>query len=119
MHSSKVISIAGRIGYRPTKQTTLRKLSHELQATRKKALRPMLISWLRRRKESAELVREDADNFISSFGDQAYYEARDRARRDKATIDGNRPPGHWTRVKLEIAKRQGIEIGHSGFDGRG
>ena len=45
------------------------------------------------------LVCEDADNFISSFGDQAYYEARDRAQRDKVTIDGNRPSGHCPRCK--------------------
>lgn len=76
----------------------------------------MLINWLKRRKELARLIRDDADKLISSFGDRAYYEARDRAQRGKATLDGNRPSGHWARVKLEIARRQGIEIGRSGAD---
>jgi hypothetical protein len=37
------------------------------------------------RRASPRPYHEDADNFISSFGDQAYYKARDRAQRDKAT----------------------------------
>jgi hypothetical protein len=63
------------------------------------------------------LVQADADSLIVRFGDQAYFEARDRAQRS-AMIDGDRPEMHWTRVKLEIAKRQGIEIGRSGADKR-
>jgi hypothetical protein len=74
----------------------------------------MLINWLKRRKELARLIRDDADNLISSFGDRAYYEARDRAQRDKAALDGNRPSGHGTRVKLKIARRQ-----RGGADWRG
>jgi hypothetical protein len=62
-------------------------------------------------------VGADADSLIARFGDQAYFEARYRAQRS-AAIEGNRPKGHWTRVKLEIAKRQAIEIGRSGADWR-
>lgn len=83
------------------------------EAALKKGLRAVLTGWLGRRRELALLVREDADNFISSFGDQAYYEARNLAQHRGRVID-NRPARHWTRVKLEIAKRQGIEIGGSG-----
>ena len=68
---------------------------------------------LRRRKKSVSWVHKDADDFISALGDQAYFEARNRAQRDKTTVDGDRPPGHWTRVKLEIAKRQEVEIGRA------
>jgi hypothetical protein len=38
------------------------------------------------------------------------------ARHDNYAIDGNRPEGHWRRVKLEIAQRQGIEVGLAGVD---
>jgi hypothetical protein len=51
----------------------------------------------------------NASNLIERFGDQAYAEASSRARHDDYAIDGNRPDGHWRRVKLEIARRQGIE----------
>jgi hypothetical protein len=34
-------------------------------------------------------------------------------------IDGGRPARHWTAVKLEIARRQGIAIGLAGADLRG
>jgi hypothetical protein len=76
-----------------------------------------LFAWLNGRKEAARLVQADADALITRFGDQAYFEARDRAQRS-AVINGNRPRGDWTRVKLVIAKRQGIEIGLRGADRR-
>ena len=76
-----------------------------------------LFAWLRSRKEASHLVQADASALIARFGDGAYFEARDRAQRS-AVIDGDRPRGHWTRVKIEIAKRQGIEIGQSGADRR-
>ncbi len=76
-----------------------------------------LPAWLRSRKEAARLVQADASTLIARFGASAYFEARDRAQRS-SVIDGDRPRGHWTRVKLEIAERQGIEVGQSGTDRR-
>ncbi len=76
-----------------------------------------LPAWLRSRKEAARLVQADASTLIGRIGDSAYVEARDRAQRS-SIIDGDRPRGHWTRVKLEIAERQGIEINRCGTDRR-
>jgi hypothetical protein len=76
-----------------------------------------LLAWLRSRKEATCLVQADASTLIARFGDGAYFEARDRAQRS-SVIDGDRPRGHWTHVKLEIAQRQGIKIGRSGADQR-
>ncbi len=78
----------------------------------------VILGLLCRRKELKRIVHKDAADLIASFGDRAYFEARDRAQRQKITIEGNRPLGHWTQVKLEIVKRQGIEIGLSGADRR-
>jgi hypothetical protein len=52
-----------------------------------------------------------------SSNEHAYFEARERVR--GRCIDGGRPPRHWTAVKLEIARRQGIAIGLAGADMRG
>jgi hypothetical protein len=68
-----------------------------------------LFAWLRSRKKAARLVQADADALIAGFGDAAFNVARERAQRS-AMIDGDRPRGHWTRVKIEIAKRQEIKI---------
>ncbi len=59
-------------------------------------------------------VAADADRLIARFHDQAYYEARDRAR--GRCIDGAVSARHWTKVKLEIARRQRIAIGLTGAD---
>jgi len=77
-----------------------------------------MVGWIKRFGDSNGLVESDARDLVERFGDQAYYEARDRAQRGGTMIDGNRPRGHWTRVKLEIAKRQGIAIGLTGSDRR-
>jgi hypothetical protein len=61
-------------------------------------------------------VAADAERLIASFHDQAYYEARDRAR--ARCIDGGGSARYWTRVKLEIARRQRIAIGLTGADMR-
>jgi hypothetical protein len=74
-----------------------------------------LFGWLRSRKEAARLVQGDADSLMARFDDAAYYEARDRAQ-ISTVIEGDRPRGHRTRIKIEIAKRQRIEIGRSGAD---
>jgi hypothetical protein len=61
-------------------------------------------------------VAADAERLIASFRDQAYYEARDRAR--GRCIDGAGSARYWTRVKQEIARRQRIAIGLTGADMR-
>lgn len=60
-----------------------------------------------------ELVERDARDLVTRFGDVAYSVARDRARaaRYGGTFDGNRPSGHWTKVKLRIADMTGHVIG--------
>jgi hypothetical protein len=74
-----------------------------------------LFTWLRCRTKAAHIIQADASALIAGLGDGAYFEARDRVQRS-TVIDGDKPRGHWTRVKLEIAKRQRVEIGRSGAD---
>ena len=59
-------------------------------------------------------LRRSASSPASS--DEAYYEARDRAK--GRCIDGVGSARFWTRVKLEIARRQDIAIGLAGADMR-
>lgn len=70
-------------------------------------------NWLRARQERRALVDSDARDLIARFGDQAYYEARMRDFDElrNATVDANRPPGHWSRVKYEVARRTGHKGG--------
>jgi hypothetical protein len=77
-----------------------------------------MIRWLRRRREARALIERDADDLMARFGNQAYSEAGIRAYLEPETIDGNRSPGHWSRVKAAIAKRIGRSIGLSGWDQR-
>jgi hypothetical protein len=74
-----------------------------------------LLALLSFRKKATRRVQADADSLIAGFGDAAFNVARERAQRS-AMIDGDRPRGHWTRVKIEIAKRQGIKIARSKAD---
>src|SRR5882724_3650447 len=75
-----------------------------------------LFAWLSFRKKAGRLAQADADAIIAGFGDAAFNVARERPQRRRAMIDGDRPRGHWTRVKIEIAKRQGIKIARSNAD---
>jgi hypothetical protein len=63
-----------------------------------------------------DAVSTAADRLIGLFRDEAYFEARDRAK--GRCIDGAGSPHYWTRVKLEIARRQNIAIGLSAADMR-
>ncbi|WP_288580496.1 hypothetical protein [uncultured Methylobacterium sp.] len=69
----------------------------------------MIYRWLARfraaRVARRDLVERDAENLVTRFGSSAYFVARDRARaaRDGRTFDGNRPRGHWAKVKRRIA----------------
>lgn len=66
-----------------------------------------MFRWLRKRRE---LVLAEADEFVESFGDAAYSEARYEARRARES-------GDWKREKFlssvcrELAKRTGHEPG--------
>jgi hypothetical protein len=74
-----------------------------------------LVALIKRQRNNAGLVTSDAAALIQQFGEQAYYEARRRVQ-SGGSAPSDRPRGHWTRVKLEIAKRQGIEVGLTGWD---
>jgi hypothetical protein len=77
----------------------------------------MFLGLLRRRTEWKAAIAADARRLIESFHEHAYFEARERVR--GRCIDGGRPARHWTAVKLEIARRQGIAVGLAGADMRG
>jgi hypothetical protein len=66
-----------------------------------------------RKRQSGNIVAADAVALVAAFGDGAYEEARTRGReeRRRSTIDANRPFGHWDKVKREIARHTGKEIG--------
>ena len=64
-----------------------------------------MLNWLRRRREARALVNSDAQALIERFGKGAYLEAHIRQREAKHAIGGNRPPGHWERVKEAIRER--------------
>ena len=51
---------------------------------------------------------------IARFGDEAYYEARDRmlSARKGSIVDGNRSADHWDRVRAIIGRK----TGHNGLD---
>jgi hypothetical protein len=68
------------------------------------------------RRMPADIVAQDADALMRAYGTGAYGEARTRARsaRQGRVIDSNRSKGHWDKVRLEIARRTGKEIGADG-----
>ncbi len=76
-----------------------------------------MLSWLRRRRAlnvaQVEQVATDARDLLVRHGGSAYYIARDRDRavRQGAVVDANRPQGHWRLVALEIARMAGKEVG--------
>ena len=76
----------------------------------------IIAEFIRRRAECKAAIVGDAERLIAKFNDQAYFEARDRVR--GRCVDGAGSSRHWTRVKLEIAKRKGIAIGLAGADMR-
>lgn len=64
-----------------------------------------MFGWLARRKAYDEAVHADARAMIDHYGEQAFFEARLR-QHETDTIDNDRPPGHWERVKEEIRRMQ-------------
>ncbi len=65
------------------------------------------------RPSGGEAARE-AQRLIERYQERAYCEARERAA--GRCLDGDPHPRFWTRVKLEVARRQEIAIGLSGAD---
>jgi hypothetical protein len=59
------------------------------------------------------VVDSDVNALLQSYGDGAYDEARTRAREARLgrVMDGNRPAGHWDKVRREIARRTGRQVG--------
>jgi hypothetical protein len=59
------------------------------------------------------LIQQDAAALITAYAQSAYDEARTRAREARLgrVIDGNRPAGHWDRVRMEIARQTGRQVG--------
>jgi hypothetical protein len=59
------------------------------------------------------LIEQDADALIASYGSGAYDEARTRAREARLgrVLDGNRPVDHWDKVRREIARLTGRQVG--------
>jgi hypothetical protein len=76
----------------------------------------MFLGLLRRHTEWKAAIAADARRLIECFGESAYFEARERVL--GRCIDGARSARHWTAVKLEIARMQGIAIGLAGADAR-
>lgn len=72
-----------------------------------------LVDLSRGRARRAETMAE-AERMIARYRSNAYGEARDRAA--GRCLDGGRPRHYWTRVKLEIARRQDIAPGLGGAD---
>jgi hypothetical protein len=65
-----------------------------------------VFNWPRQRNADDRLVQSDAQALIDQFGEGAYFEARLRQHDDEVrVIDGNRPRGHWERVKARIRER--------------
>lgn len=65
------------------------------------------------RQDGTDLVEDDAVALIASVGASAYDEARTKAReeRSRRVIDSYRPAGHWDKIRREIARRTGRQIG--------
>jgi hypothetical protein len=60
----------------------------------------MILAWLRRRGEGRRLATADAEALIREYGDEAYYEARERER-DVILPDGTTHQGRTTDNSLK------------------
>lgn len=65
-----------------------------------------MLRYVKRMLNRRRLETADAADLMSRFGDGAYTEARQRAReeRDGKVIEGNRPEGHWDRVRARVGR---------------
>jgi hypothetical protein len=67
------------------------------------------------RRAARAWIRHDAEVLLVGHGEQAYPEARERARRGRERLDRS-DARHWTKVAVEIARRTGREVGVSTAD---
>jgi hypothetical protein len=64
--------------------------------------------WRERRKALRRLVETDAIDLIARYGDAAYGVACQRFHEEGTeVVSQERSKDHWTRVKVEIARRTG------------
>ena len=66
-----------------------------------------MLSWLRRRRESAGRIEAKASDLVRGFGVDAYSEARLRERH----ADGLAERKQWSAVALAIARMTGKRVG--------
>ena len=66
-----------------------------------------MLSWLRRRRETAERIDAEADALIGELGVEAYAEARRREHESS----GDAIALWWNRVALAVAHKTGERIG--------
>jgi len=66
-----------------------------------------MLSWLRRRRETAERIDAEADALIGELGVEAYAEARRR----EYESSGDAIALWWSRVALAVAQKTGERIG--------
>jgi hypothetical protein len=88
------------------------------------AIRPDILSWLRRGRERAARVEADVTMLVSELGEDAYSEARLMERRGKSANERR----HWREVSQALARKTGKRIGldtatrmalGADFEGRG
>jgi len=63
-----------------------------------------MFAWFLRRSEYPALIEADAKALMARFGDQAYFEARERRRVPPVGDDARRPANLWERVKEAIRR---------------
>lgn len=75
----------------------------------------LTLHFLAHRRERRARVEQDAADLLRFLGNHAYYEARTRARTCRGRRDraGDR---HWSRVAVEVARREGRVIGEKVAD---
>jgi len=66
-----------------------------------------MLSWLRRRRETAERIEAEADALIGELGVAAYAEARRR----EYESSGDAIAFRWNQVALAVAHKTGERIG--------
>jgi hypothetical protein len=68
-----------------------------------------MLSWLRRRRETAERIEDEAEAVMRGYAVRAYAEARRREREARSVADAE----NWRRAALTIAEKT---YGRAGFD---
>ena len=68
-----------------------------------------MFGFFKRYRARRDQAAADADALIAQHGEAAYGEARERARQSRQgkIVDGNRPEGHWDRVRRIIGRKTG------------